>query len=173
MCVHARIPLSRSASTFGKLVPRPSPLTFILSQGPTTRKQRKLRALALSYLGTLAPFPPSPPSSQFPRPSPTTNPTTSFVPSVLPPPVSLFHSTNGPLSLSLSLVLSHPRPSPLLPPRCSSLVDLLPSHRRVSRKSPWLGPPLDKISLIRSRSSKVFLPLSPPLLETRVSWEIF
>lgn len=110
MCSRARIPLSRSANTFGKLVPRPSPLTFILSQGPTTRKQRKLRALALSYLGTLAPFSPLP--SIFSISSSITLPL--FHRLVLPPPVSTRPSIpsrpKSPKALSLLPLRFHDAP---------------------------------------------------------------
>lgn len=170
MCVHARIPLSRSASTFGKLVARLSSNFYSLSGTDDKKTAQTESSLFLISVHLLLPLPPS---SQFPRPSPT-NPiplcSIDFFPLLFP----FFHSTNGLLPRSwvtqglFQLFLFSLVSTMLLSLTFYLLID-------ESRVNPLgLGPPLDKISLIRSRPSKVFLlPLESLLLETLCFLEIF
>lgn len=164
MCVHARIPLSRSASTFGKLVARLSSNFYSLSgtDDKKTAQTESPRSFLSRYTCSFSS--PSLHLLNFLVHHPLT--LSSFVPSVSSTPslFPFFHSTNDLFSLGPGSPKACFNSSSSSRFHDAPLVDLLPSHRRVPRKSSWLGPPLDKISLIRSRPSKVFLP--PPCLES-------
>lgn len=133
MCVHARIPLSRSASTFGKLVARLSSNFYSLS-GTDDKKTAQTES-PRSFLSRYTCSFPSLHLLNFLVHHPLT--LSPFVPSTSSP--SCFPFSTRPTVFSVG------RGSPKACFNSSSssrfhdapLVDLLPSHRRVPRKFPW------------------------------------
>lgn len=167
-CVHARIPPTRSASTSGKLVARLSSNFYSLlgTEDEKTAQTESPRSFLSRYTCSF----PSLHLLNFLVHHPLT--LSSFVPSTPYPSPFPFDQRCSPQVTDSTL------PLPLVSTMLHSLTFYLLIDE--SRVNP-IGsgpPPLDKISLIRSRPSKVFLPPFPSASnhfysKLCASWEIF